>query len=78
MDHRSEVAHVLSQIAAEYESAMQGIVGLAQVARHPFIATKMASLGKLQETLELLVEDHDVAMAMIITAIDDTPGEASA
>ncbi len=52
----SEVARLRKQIKAEYESASQGLQGLAQgTSKHEFITRRMENMGKIQEELEKLV-----------------------
>ena len=44
---KSEVAQIRAQIQAEYEAAKQGLSGFASgTARHDFISTKTANIGK--------------------------------
>lgn len=67
--NRSEVARILSDIAAEYEAGMNGLSGLAQGhSRHSFITARMENMGKLQEELEKLVGDS--AGQLVATRLD--------
>ena len=66
----SEVARLLKQIGQEYESALQGLTGLAQgTSQHTFITKKMENMDKLQHELEAIV--GDVAIAMICNQLGD-------
>jgi len=53
--NQSEVAHLLQQITQEYEAATSGLKGIAAVARHKVITTRMENMYKLQEELTTLV-----------------------
>lgn len=60
----SEVARLREQIQAEYQSAQQGLSGLASgTARHDFITTRTEHLGTLHEQLaELVGPDEAIAI----------------
>jgi hypothetical protein len=63
-EQRSEVAHLLSQISAEYEAAQRGLTGLSYgTSQHDFITARMENMGQLHNRLQSLV--GDVAIAMI-------------
>lgn len=67
---RSEVAHLLSQISAEYEAAKLGVSGLSYgVAQHAFITARMEQIGSLHHQLQALVGDE--AIGMIATHLDE-------
>jgi hypothetical protein len=61
---QSEVAQIRAQIQAEYEAAKQGLSGFASgTARHDFISTKTANIGKCHEQLvELLGPEQAIAL----------------
>jgi hypothetical protein len=68
-EQRSEVAHLLSQISAEYEAAQRGLSGLSYgSSRHEFITARMENIGQLHNQLYSLV--GDAATAMIATMLD--------
>ena len=74
--HKSEVAHILAEIQEEYDSARQGLSGLAQgTSQHLFITRKMENIGKLHQNLGTIV-GNDEAMALICQQLaeesDDT------
>ena len=59
----SEVAKLLSQISAEYESAQRGLTGLAYgTSKHEFITARMERMGQLHTELQSLVGDQAVAL----------------
>lgn len=63
-EQRSEVARLLSQISAEYESAQRGLSGISYgMSQHEFITARMENMGQLHNQLQSLV--GDVAIAMI-------------
>jgi len=69
---RSEVARLLKQIRDEYESAQQGLSGLASgTSQHVFITCKMEHMGKLQEELQDLIGDE--ATALIVQQLEALP-----
>jgi hypothetical protein len=56
MSQQSEIAQLKQQIAAEYETAKQGLTGLAQgTAQHAFIQRKMEKMHSYQKSLIDLV-----------------------
>ena len=64
-EQRSEVARLLTQISGEYESAQQGLCGLASgTSQHAFITQKMENMGRYQQELQHLVGEMP-AIAMI-------------
>ncbi len=64
-EQRSEVARLLAQISAEYQSGQNALHGLAYGAsRHDFITARMENMGQLHAQLQELVGEN-VAMAMI-------------
>ncbi len=66
---RSEVARILAQISAEYESAQQGLTGLSLgSSQHEFITARMENMGQLHAELRDLV--GDAAIAMIAVQLD--------
>ena len=68
--HGSEVASLLSQIAAEYEAAQRGLTGLAYgIAQHEFISARMETMGRLHSELRTIVGDS--AMALIVDALEN-------
>ena len=68
-EQKSEVAQILAQIRAEYESATLGLHGLAHgTSRHSFITARMENMGKLQEQLDRLVGEN--AIALVVTCLE--------
>jgi hypothetical protein len=66
---RSEVARILTQIRAEYDSAQQGLTGLSLgSSQHEFITARMENMGQLHTELRNLV--GDAAIAMIAAQLD--------
>ena len=66
---KSEVAQIRAQIRAEYEAAKQGLSGFASgTARHDFISTKTANIGKCHEQLVALLGPEQ-AIALIANTI---------
>jgi len=72
---QSEVARLLAQINSEYESARQGLSGLAQgIGQHRFITKRMEQIAELHTQLRNLVGDE--AIALINLELDSpTPEE---
>ena len=67
---RSEVARLLEQITAEYESAQRGLTGLAYgTSQHDFITRRMEHMGQLHGELQSLV--GDIAIAMIAEQLNN-------
>jgi hypothetical protein len=61
MSTESEVARLLAQINAEYESAQQGLSGLAQgVGQHRFITKRTEQIAELHEKLHDLVGNNSM------------------
>ncbi len=74
-ENHSEVAHLLEQIRAEYESACRGMSGFASgKSKHAFISASYDRLGELNDELAQLVGSAD-SLAMVITVIDTVMGE---
>jgi hypothetical protein len=68
----SEVARLLKHIRDEYESAKNGLTGLAYgMSQHKFITQKMENIGKWHEELRGLV--GDTAMALVAEQLDALP-----
>ena len=67
----SEVARILNQIQAEYESGTRGLCGLAAgTAKHQFITARMERIGQLHSALGKIVgEDH--ATALLVSTLED-------
>jgi hypothetical protein len=75
---RSEVASILAQIQAEYESGRQGLTGVASgTARHDFITARMEQMGLLHQELQKLVGEQD-AIALIAQSLEACPNDTSA
>jgi hypothetical protein len=68
---RSEVAQIMAQIQAEYESSVCGLSGLASgTARHEFITARMERIGQLHSDLRDLVgEQH--ATGLLVNALEN-------
>lgn len=67
----SEVARLLTQIAAEYEAAQRGLSGIAEgTARHAFISASYERMGELGDKIEEMVGARDVAWALIGQQLD--------
>jgi hypothetical protein len=64
MGNKSEVARLLNQIRVEYDAALQGLSGVAEVARHSFINASMENMGKLNAQLQEIIGTEE---AMILT-----------
>ncbi|MEO6892189.1 MAG: hypothetical protein ABI324_24655 [Ktedonobacteraceae bacterium] len=58
-ENTSEVARLRSQIEAEYTAAQRGLQGLAEVARHQFITTRMENMGRYHRRLVKIVGDAE-------------------
>ncbi len=59
----SEVARLLWQISQEYESAHQGLSGVAfGTSRHSFITARMERMGQLHHELENIVGPAAITM----------------
>ncbi len=71
-ENQSEVARLLAQISAEYESAQRGMTGLAyETAQHRFITARMENMGHLHTQLKELVGDD--AMKLMAEQLEATP-----
>lgn len=69
-DQRSEVARLLASIQAEYQSAHEGLFGLAAgTSQHTFITQRMENMGRYQQALQDLVGEMP-AIAMIAEQLD--------
>lgn len=55
---RSEIAHVLNQIEAEYLAAQRGLTGFAESAKHRIITARMENIGQLHEHLCTIAGDE--------------------
>ncbi|HLI71830.1 MAG TPA: hypothetical protein VKV19_18905 [Ktedonobacteraceae bacterium] len=74
---RSEVAQILAQIQAEYESAVIGLSGLASgTASHEFITARMERMGQLHKKLFHLVGEND-AIALVADTLKNCPDRSS-
>ncbi len=58
-ENTSEVARLRSQIEAEYTAAQRGLQGLAEVARHQFITTRMENMGRYHRWLVKIVGEAE-------------------
>lgn len=73
---RSEVACILAQIQAEYESGKQGLTGFASgSANHVFITARMERIEHLHHHLQGLVGEPDavVLLAQTLEQCSDGP-----
>ena len=67
---KSEVAQIMAQIQAEYESSMCGLSGLASgTSRHEFITARMERIGQLHSDLRDLVGEQD-ATGLLVNALE--------
>jgi hypothetical protein len=68
---RSEVAQIMAQIQAEYESGTCGLSGFASgTAKHEFITARMERIGQLHSDLRDIVgEQH--ATGLLVYALDN-------
>lgn len=76
----SEVAQILIQIQAEYESGMRGLYGLASgAAKHQFITARMERIDQLHITLGECVGEEQATQLLVSTLADlsDPPAAAS-
>ena len=70
--NRSEVAHLLKQIEAEYNSSQSGLSGLASgTAKHEFITRKMEKIGEIHAELHALVGDE--SMGLLVELLSEVP-----
>ena len=68
---RSEVAQIMAQIQAEYESGMCGLTGLSSgTARHDFITARMERIGQLHSDLRDLVGEQHAA-GLLVDALEN-------
>ncbi len=56
--HISDVARIRKQIEAEYIAAQRGLEGLAAVARHEYITTRMENMDRYHQQLVGLVGEE--------------------
>lgn len=62
MQNQSEVARILSQITAEYQSAWMALEGLSMgIAQHAFIASKMENMWAMKGELGEIVGDDEAS-----------------
>ena len=62
-EQRSDIAHILAQISAEYEAAQRGLTGLSYgISQHEFITARMENMGRLHNELESMVGDEAIAL----------------
>ena len=79
MEEQSEVARLLAQIAREYESAHQGLYGLASgVSKHDCIQRKYEAIGEQAATLGTLVGEERALhlVCTLIVSLDDAHAAA--
>jgi hypothetical protein len=77
-EQRSEVARLLACIQSEYQSAQQGLSGLAfGTGQHAFITQRMENMGRYHKELQNLVGEMP-AMAMIAEQLNtvQAPGQS--
>lgn len=60
--NRSEVAHLLNQIEAEYVAAQRGLTGFAETAKHATITACIENIGRLHDHLRALVGDNAIRL----------------
>jgi hypothetical protein len=75
---RSEVARLLACIQSEYQSAQQGLFGLASgTSQHTFITQRMENMGRYHQDLQNLVGEMP-AIAMIADHLEakQAPGQS--
>ena len=77
LESRSEVAQILTQIEAEYESGVLAVSGLASgIAKHEFITHRMERIGQLHNELRDLVgEQH--AIGLLVNTLENGPDHSS-
>ena len=69
-EYKSEVARLMQQITAEYESAQHSLHGLSQgTAQHAFITQKMENMSACHEALKGLVGERE-AIKILAQALD--------
>lgn len=74
---KSEVAQLKKQIEREYESARQGLVGFASVARHTFINAKMERVASYHEQLKKCVGEAE-AVKILYEIVEQSKEEIEA
>lgn len=68
----SEVTKILDQIKAEYESAQNGLSGLAfGTSQHAFITARMENMSLLHTQLQSLI--GDAATALVVEQLNASP-----
>lgn len=73
--YKSEVARLMQQITAEYESAQHGLHGLSQgTAHHAFITQKMENMSACHEALKGLVGEQE-AIKILAQALEQASDE---
>lgn len=76
---RSQVAACLKAIEEEYASAQRGLDGLASVARHIYITTRMENMGALTDELTAMVGgDRDQALGLVIGRMQQVEAQSHA
>ncbi len=72
-EQRSEVRRLLALIQAEYQSAQQGLSGLALgTSQHSFITQRMENMGRYHKELQNIVGEMP-AIAMIAEQLNAVP-----
>jgi hypothetical protein len=70
----SEIAQIMAQIQAEYESSLYGLTGFASgTARHDFITARMERIGQLHSDLRELVGEQN-ATGLLVHALENCSG----
>jgi hypothetical protein len=69
--HGSDVARLLQLISLEYQSAQQGLYGLAAgTSKHDFITARVEAMERMRQRVIDLVGDEDKANKMVIDQLD--------
>ncbi len=64
--HESDVARLRKLIEYEYQSAQQGLLGLAYgTSKHEFITARMERIGQIQEELEKIIGVEEAARILV-------------
>jgi hypothetical protein len=71
-ENKSEVAHLLAQIEAEYRSAQSGLTGLAETAKHAFITARMEHIQQWHSQLQQVVGEE--AIRLVAERLEAFPG----
>ena len=61
-NNASEVAYLLAQIEIEYVAATRGMSGFAVTAKHEAITARMENLGRLHESLHVIVGEEAIKL----------------